>query len=79
MAREMNFTGWWEGQVEYSCDCCGKAVTFDFEDEETAKDFKAQRKVLREEFGWIVARVNGVYRDFHSEECRDRYIRNNTI
>lgn len=79
MARELIFTGWWEGQAEYTCDCCGKAMYFDFDDEDSAKASRAQRKSLREDYGWITTKVDGIWRDFCSEPCRNRYIRKNTL
>lgn len=80
MARELEFDGFWEGNVRYTCDCagCKRRILFRFDSQEEANDFKLQRASLKE-LGWQSTKVNGSYRDFCSEECRNRYIRNNTI
>lgn len=79
MARELEFDGFWEGNACYSCSCCGSTVKFRFDSEEEAKDARKHRKELREKHGWITTKVNGVWNDFCSEKCRNKYIRNNTI
>ena len=79
MGRELIFDGYWEGAAVYSCDCCGKEEHFLFTDEDEAKNAKAHRKALREEFGWITTQVNGAWKDFCGEPCRNKYIRGNTI
>ena len=78
MARELEFDGWWEGAACYTCDCCGKNVRFRFDSEEEANDFKTQREYLKGK-GWISTKVNGYFKDFCGYDCRDKYIRNNTI
>jgi len=77
--RELNFDGWWEGDVEYSCDECRKTVKFRFDDEDSAKNAKGQRNALRRKRGWVFTKVNNQFRDFCSERCRNNYIRRNTI
>lgn len=79
MSKELVFDGWWEGRAEYSCDECRKTESFLFTDEEEAKDSRAHRKSLREDFGWITTKVEGQWRDFCSESCKNKYIRENTI
>ena len=79
MSKELVFDGWWEGQAEYSCDECGKTEYFLFTDEEEAKDSRAHRKALREDFGWITTKVEGQWRDFCGESCKNKFIRENTI
>lgn len=80
MGRELNFgTGYWEGDVVYSCDCCGKEVRFEFWTEEEEHNISGQRSALRKKRGWIFTKVNGLWRDFCSEKCRNQYIRENTI
>lgn len=80
MSRELFFDGYWEGYVEYTCDCCHKAVRFRFDDEESAKDHKRQRAALRKKRGWITpTKVEGVFNDFCTEACKNKYIRNNTF
>lgn len=79
MARDMEFGGWWEGTVTYSCDCCGKRVIFEFDDEESAKNCRGQRNALRKKRGWIFTKVNDRFKDFCGETCRNEYIRKNTI
>ena len=44
--RDLEFSGYWEGEAVYSCDCCGKDVSFPFDSEDI--DSKAHRKELRE-------------------------------
>ena len=80
MARELEFDGYWEGSVRYTCDCrgCKKRVKFLFESEEEANDFQTQRKKLKD-IGWLSTKVNGRWIDTCSEECRNKYIRENTI
>lgn len=76
MSRELEFDGWWEGEVVYSCDCCGKRAKFRFDCEDI--DYAEQRSELRSR-GWIFTMVNGRWKDFDSEKCRNKYIRDNTI
>jgi hypothetical protein len=75
MSRDLEFTGWWEGDAVYSCDCCGKSEPFAFDSEDI--DSKAHRAELRKR-GWNFCKVDGEFRDFCSERCRNQYIRNNT-
>lgn len=77
--RELYFDGWWEGTVEYSCDCCQKTVKFRFDDESSANNAKGQRDALRRKRGWITTKVNGNWHDFCSEPCRNKYIREQTL
>jgi len=79
MARELEFDGWWEGAVCYSCDCCKKEVRFRFDSEASANNAKGQRDALKKKRGWIFTRVNGYYKEFCGEDCRNRYIRENTL
>jgi hypothetical protein len=30
MSRELEFTGYWEGDAVYSCDCCHQSHSFPF-------------------------------------------------
>lgn len=80
MARELEFDGYWEGNVCYTCDCseCRKSVKIRFDSESGAKDFKAERVILKQH-GWSATKVNGNFRDFCSESCRNKFIRYNTI
>ncbi len=80
MGRELDFgTGYWEGDVVYSCDCCKKRVRFEFWTEDEANDAKRQRAALQRKRGWIFTKVNGEWKDFCSEKCRNQYIREKTI
>lgn len=80
MGRELDFgTGYWEGDVVYSCDCCKKKVRFEFWTEDEANDTKRQRAALQRKRGWIFTKVNGEWKDFCSEKCRNQYIREKTI
>lgn len=76
MSRELEFDGYWEGEAVYSCDCCGKEEKFRFFSEDI--DSKAHRAKLREN-GWITTKVNGQWKDFCSEKCRNVYIRKHTM
>ena len=71
--RDLEFSGYWEGEAVYSCDCCGKDVSFPFDSEDI--DSKAHRKELRERLGWITTKVDGEWHDFCCEACRNKYIR----
>lgn len=62
--------------LAYSCDCCGKDVSFPFDSEDI--DSKAHRKELRERLGWITTKVDGEWHDFCCEACRNKYIRDTT-
>ena len=42
--RDLEFSGYWEGEAVYSCDCCDKDVSFQFGSEDM--DSKAQRKEI---------------------------------
>lgn len=74
--KENNFDGWWEGETEYTCDCCKKKERYRFDSEDI--DYAGHRADLKSK-GWIFTKVNGNWKDFCSEACRNRYIRNNTI
>lgn len=74
--RENNFDGWWEGETEYTCDCCHKKERYRFDDEDI--DYKGQKTDLKSK-GWIFTQVNGRWQDFCSESCRNAFIRRNTI
>ena len=79
MSRELEFGyGHWEGEIEYTCDCCNKMVSFPFSCEEDAKDYDSEHRKLNNR-GWIRTKVNGNWKDFCSEKCRNEYIRKNTI
>ena len=80
MARELEFDGYWEGAACYTCDChdCKKAIRIRFDSEEEAKNYKTQNDFLRAN-GWMHTKVNDSWRDFCSEPCRNRFIRQNTI
>ena len=72
MSRELNFTGWWQGDAEYICDECGRSEEFPFDSEDV--DSKAHRAELRKR-GWNVTKVGGEWRDFCCEKCRNEYIK----
>ena len=78
MSVEFEWDGWWEGAACYSCDCCGKTEKTRFESEEESREYAKRREQLKKQ-GWIFTKVNGKYRDFCGEQCRNKYIRNNTI
>ncbi|MBQ4120677.1 MAG: hypothetical protein IJD35_01545 [Clostridia bacterium] len=74
MSRELEFTGWWEGDAVYRCDHCGNEESFEFDSEDI--DSKEHRAILRREKGWITTKVNGQWKDFCCERCRNQYIIN---
>ena len=43
--RDLEFSGYWEGEAVYSCECCGKDVSVPCYSE--AIDSKAHRNELR--------------------------------
>lgn len=77
MSRELNFDGWWEGDAVYSCDCpgCHNEASYRFDSEDV--DSKSHRTDLRTK-GWITTQVEGKWKDFCSEKCRNKYIRTKT-
>lgn len=78
MARELEFDGYWEGEAIYCCDNCDSKKRFRFGSEDDC-DSKAHRTKLREKHGWITTKVNNQWKDFCSEDCRNSYIRKNTL
>lgn len=77
MSRELEFDGYWEGEAVYSCDCCGHSERFRFDSDEI--DSKKHRAELRTKKGWITTKVNDEWKDFCSENCRNKYIRQQTL
>ncbi len=79
--RDLNFDGYWTGEVIYECDCpgCNVHYSFPFTSEEEAKNAKEQTAQLRKDCGWITTKVNGQFHDFCSETCRNKAIRMWTI
>ena len=75
--KDTQFTGWWEGDVNYYCDECGKCVSIPFTDKEEANDYKEHKNVLRDK-GWESTKVKGEWNDFCCEKCRNDYIRKHT-
>lgn len=78
MSRSLEFDGWWEGEVVFSCDHCHKEMKFRFDDEESAKNAKEQREFLKNNQGWIMTKIGGIWHDFCCESCRNEYIKSNT-
>jgi len=76
MSKELVFDGWWEGKEVFTCDNCGREKGFLFDSEDVGtKEHKAE---LRKQ-GWVFTQVNGLWKDFCCERCRNQYIRKNTI
>lgn len=75
MSRDLDFTGWWEGNAVYSCDNCHKSEEFPFDSEDI--DSRAHRAELRKK-GWVFTKVDGEFRDFCGYDCRDSFIRKHT-
>ena len=74
--KDLEFDGWWEGEEVFTCDCCGRREKFHFDSEDI--DTRGHRKLLKAK-GWIFTQVDGRWKDFCSERCRNKYIRDNTI
>ena len=77
MARELEFDGYWEGEAVYSCDCCGTSERFRFDSDNV--DSKSHRAELHKNKGWITTKVNDQWKDFCGENCRNKYIRQQTL
>lgn len=77
MGRELEFDGWWEGTAVYFCDCCHKTFRIRFESQDEVNS-KSNRVELRKN-GWISTKVNDQWKDFCTEQCRNKYIRTQTI
>lgn len=75
MSHDLEFDGWWQGDVVYCCDNCSnqEAIPFDGQD----IDWSGNNTELRSR-GWIITQVNKTWRDFCCEKCRNEYIRKNT-
>ncbi len=74
MSRELNFTGWWEGDAVYYCDECGKRSQ-DFPFDSSDIDSKGHRSELRQTDGWITIKIGGKWHDFCCEKCRNAFIK----
>lgn len=77
MSRSLEFDGWWEGDVVFTCDNCGKTVKFRFDDQESAQNASGQMAALRKKRGWEFLKFRAILRDFCCTKCRDEYIKNN--
>jgi hypothetical protein len=77
MSRELEFDGWWEGEIVYTCDSCHKEIHYPFTSEEEAKSY-AEKADLKKK-GWLFTKVGGRFIDTCCEACRNKYIRMNTI
>lgn len=76
MSRELEFTGYWQGEVVYTCDnCFVSQESFEFDDEDI--DYKSLNAELRKR-GWLTTTVNGKFVDFCCERCRNQYIKKMT-
>lgn len=60
------------GTIVCTCDNCSAEENFDFEDNNP--NFKAVQSLLRS-IGWVSCKVNGEWRDFCCERCRNGYIK----
>ena len=75
MSREVHWDGWWEGEIEITCDFCHKKhLLFPFHNENEAKDYARETRAKKKE-GWVTTKVNGHTVEFHDYACRDAYIR----
>lgn len=60
------------GTIVCTCDNCSAEENFDFEDNNP--NFKAAQNLLRS-IGCVSCKVNGEWRDFCCERCRNSYIK----
>ena len=74
--RDLEYPGYWEGEAVYSCDCCGKDVSFPFDSEDI--DSKAHRKELLERLEWITTQMDGEWHAFCCAACQNKNIRDTT-
>lgn len=64
-----------EGTVVCCCDQCSASEEFEFDDGHP--DYReAQRQLFG--MGWIAEKIKGQWHDFCCEDCRNRYIKENT-
>ena len=64
-----------DGTIVCYCDQCPNTEEFEFED--NSPDYRdAQRQLF--ERGWKAIKIDGEWRDFCCEECRNLYIKANT-
>ena len=77
MSRELDFDGYWEGDIVYSCDCCNKEERYLFTSEEEARSYREKADLKKK--GWLVTKVNNRFVDTCCESCRNKYIRMNTL
>lgn len=64
-----------EGEIVCACDGCGDVETIDFYDNDV--DFKEAQSYIKS-LGWRSMQVNGEWQDFCCEDCRNKFIRDNT-
>lgn len=62
-----------EGEIVCTCDHCGYEERIDFYD---GPDFREAQEELAES-GWTSSRINGVWFDFCSIDCRNAFIKKN--
>ena len=75
MSRETQFDGWWEGEVEITCDWCRKRhLIFKCFCEDDFKNYTREQAAKKKE-GWITTKVNGHLVEFCCEKCRNEYVR----
>jgi len=76
--KETHWEGYYEGTHEITCDGCKrKHILVPFHNEDEYRDYERIRRALTKE-KWIHMKIHGVWSDFHSETCRDNYIKSNT-
>lgn len=76
MSKETQWSEFYgEGEVVCNCDQCGAEKRFEFDD--CHPDYLYAQRQLRN-MGWGSCMVNGVWRDFCCEACRNKYIKSHT-
>lgn len=63
-----------EGDILCTCDQCGNEHLVECDG---APDFREAQAEIRS-MGWTSTQVNGIWRDFCCERCRNEYIKENS-
>lgn len=61
-----------EGDIVCTCDECGNEHLVPFEDQQV--DYREAQRAIEDE-GWGSCQVNGEWKDFCCETCRNNYIK----
>ena len=64
-----------EGAIVCYCDQCSSTEEFEFDDSQP--DYRAAQQQLFD-MGWKSMKISGEWHDFCCEECRNKYVKENT-